>query len=71
MLHIWFSYIIHYFCKIELFYAGDRLGDNYFKEAEVAITTDPNLNLIYSNQHFFGESDWFWNVSEDGIQKPV
>jgi hypothetical protein len=42
--------------------SDDFIGKNYFEEAEKAMTADPNLNLIYSNQQFFGESQWLWDV---------
>jgi glycosyltransferase involved in cell wall biosynthesis len=42
--------------------ADNRIGVNYFALAEKAITANPDVNIIYSDQQFFGESSWLWNV---------
>jgi glycosyltransferase involved in cell wall biosynthesis len=42
--------------------ADDRIGINYFALAEKAITANPDVNIIYSDQQYFGESSWVWNV---------
>ena len=42
--------------------ADDRIGKDYFLEAEKALTRDPDINIIYSNQQFFGASGWLWDV---------
>jgi hypothetical protein len=51
--------------------SDDFIGKNYFEEAEKAMTADPNLNLIYSNQQFFGESQWLWDVPTFDTQKSL
>lgn len=42
--------------------ADDTIGPEYFREAEKALTLDPDLNIIYSNQQFFENSKWLWKV---------
>lgn len=44
--------------------ADDMIGPDYFRDAEKAMTLDPNLNVIYSSQQFFEKSKWKWNVPE-------
>jgi glycosyltransferase involved in cell wall biosynthesis len=42
--------------------ADDRIGPDYFLEAERAMSRAPRVNVIYSDQEFFGESTGHWNV---------
>lgn len=42
--------------------AADRIGVNYFALAERAITANPDINIIYSDQQYFGESSLRRNV---------
>jgi glycosyltransferase involved in cell wall biosynthesis len=51
--------------------ADDWIGKRYFERAEAAISADPNLNLIYSNQQFFEGSNWLWDVPDFETQKAL
>jgi len=51
--------------------SDDRIGKNYFKEAEAAITADPNLNLVFANQQFFDQSVWLWKVPDFDTQRAL
>lgn len=51
--------------------SDDRIGENYFKDAEAAITADPNLNLVFSNQQFFDQSEWLWKVPDFDTQRAL
>ena len=42
--------------------ADDRIGEDYFMKAEKALTANPDINIIYSNQQFFGASKGLWDV---------
>jgi hypothetical protein len=44
--------------------SGDKISPDYFYEAQAALSADPNLGLIYSDQQFFGQSSWYWDVPE-------
>ena len=51
--------------------ADDRIGKDYFSEAEKALTADPDINIIYSNQQFFGSSGWLWDVPIFDVQSAL
>ena len=51
--------------------ADDRIGINYFSLAEKAMTANPDINIIYADQQFFGESNWLWNVPVFDSQKTL
>jgi GT2 family glycosyltransferase len=42
----------------------DKIGPDYFRLASNAMSEQPDLQLIYSNQQFFGDSNWQWNIPE-------
>ena len=44
--------------------ADDTVADTYFLNAMAQVAQDPQTNLVYSNQQFFGESKWQWHVPE-------
>jgi glycosyltransferase involved in cell wall biosynthesis len=51
----------HLICALD---ADDKISPDYFYEAQAALSADPNLGLIYSDQQFFGQSSWYWDVPE-------
>jgi GT2 family glycosyltransferase len=42
----------------------DKIGYDYFKAASAAMSRRPDLHVIYSNQQFFGDSNWLWDMPE-------
>ena len=44
--------------------SDDTVADTYFLNAMAQVAQDPQTNLVYSNQQFFGESKWQWHVPE-------
>jgi GT2 family glycosyltransferase len=44
--------------------ADDKIGPDYFSAASTAMSKRPDLQLIYSNQRFFGGSSWLWEVPD-------
>ena len=42
----------------------DTVSASYFMEAMAHVAQNPDTNLVYANQQFFGESRWQWHVPD-------
>lgn len=51
--------------------AYDRIGVDYFLKAERALTLNPDINIIYSNQQHFEGSMLLWDVPVYHAQKAL
>ena len=51
--------------------ADDRIGADYFLKAERALTLNPDINIIYSNQQNFQDSKVLWDVPVYHAQKAL
>jgi len=49
----------HIICALD---ADDKISPDYFNEAQAMLSRDPTYSLFYSDQQFFGESKWYWDV---------
>jgi glycosyltransferase involved in cell wall biosynthesis len=58
----------HFVCALD---ADDKIGGDYFMLFQEALSQDPRATLFYSDQNFFGESSWHWEVSNFDAMLPL
>jgi GT2 family glycosyltransferase len=51
----------HFICALD---ADDKISPDYFNLAQAAVTADPTINLVYSDQQYFGETSGYWSVDK-------